>query len=231
MRKETGRKRKRQSIRWKMFGSMFVLILFLMILINAIVYRRYTQDIEKTVLDYSGDTVQKISENLTDTILALEENMMYKISSSELFDYQENLENVARFSVEQHMHTFAELMKSQDLTVDRVYILDPYQNFFCWDKSGKTSEADSESQKSNAVRYIEENQDTLKSLRGKTIWRRFADEPDYIYLIKAVLDQDTLEYEGILCLAADRKFLDAIQKDLSFFMVLYDENGELLYLP
>ena len=41
--------------------------------INAIVYRRYTQDIEKTVLDYSGDTVRKISENMTDSVLALEE--------------------------------------------------------------------------------------------------------------------------------------------------------------
>ncbi len=81
------------------------------------------------------------------------------------------------------------------------------------------------------MQYIEENKDTLKSLRGKTIWRRFADEPDYVYLIKSVLDQDTLEYEGILCLAADRKFLDAVQKDLSFFMILYNENGELLYLP
>ena len=214
-----------------MFGSMFVLILFLMILINAIVYRRYTQDIEKTVLDYSGDTVRKISENMTDSVLALEENMMYKISSSELFIYQKNPENIARFSVEQHMHTFAELMKSQGLIVDRVHILDRYENFFCWDQSGETSESDLESQKSDAVQYIEENKDTLKSLRGKTIWRRFADEPDYVYLIKSVLDQDTLEYEGILCLAADRKFLDAVQKDLSFFMVLYNENGELLYLP
>lgn len=227
MQEENGRKRRRQSIRWKMFGSMFVLILFLMILINAIVYHRYTHDIEKTVLDYSGDTVQKISENLTDTILALEENMMYKISSSELFDYQENPENVARFSVEQHMHTFAELMKSQDFAVDRVYVLDRYENFFCWDQRGKTSE----NRTSNVVQYIEENYDTLKSLRGKTIWRRFADEPDHIYLIKSVLDQDTLKYEGVLCLAADRKFLDAIQENLSFFMVLYDENGELLYLP
>lgn len=231
MREKNGRKRRRQSIRWKMFGSMFVLILFLMILINAIVYRRYTQDIEKTVLDYSGDTVRKISENMTDSVLALEENMMYKISSSELFIYQKNSENIARFSVEQHMHTFAELMKSQGLIVDRVYILDRYENFFCWDQSGETSESDIESQKSDAVRYIEENKDTLKSLRGKTIWRRFADEPDYVYLIKSVLDQDTLEYEGILCLAADRKFLDAVQKDLSFFMILYNENGELLYLP
>ena len=98
-----------------MFGGMFVLILFLMILINAIVYRRYTQDIEKTVLDYSGDTVRKISENMTDSVLALEENMMYKISSSELFIYQKNPENIARFSVEQHMHTFAELMKKPGL--------------------------------------------------------------------------------------------------------------------
>lgn len=231
MREENRRKRKRQSIRWKMFGSMFVLILFLMILINAIVYRRYTRDIEKTVLDYSGDTVQKISENLTDSILALEENMMYKISSSELFDYQNNPETIVRFSVEQHMHTFAELMKSQDFAVDRVYILDPYQNFFCWEQGQETSEAYSENQKSDAVQYIEENDDTLKNLRGKTIWRRFADEPDCVYLIKSVLNQDTLEYEGILCLAVNRKFLDAIQENLSFFMVLYDENGELLYLP
>ena len=180
MREENGRKRRRQSIRWKMFGSMFVLILFLMILINAIVYRRYTQDIEKTVLDYSGDTVRKISENMTDSVLALEENMMYKISSSELFIYQKNPENIARFSVEQHMHTFAELMKSQGLIVDRVHILDRYENFFCWDQSGETSESDLESQKSDAVQYIEENKDTLKSLRGKTIWRRVADEPDYV---------------------------------------------------
>ena len=62
------------------------------------------------------------------------------------------------------MHTFAELMKSQGLIVDRVHILDRYENFFCWDQSRETSESDLESQKSDAVQYIEENKDTLKSL-------------------------------------------------------------------
>lgn len=225
------KKRRMQSIRWKMFSSMFALILFLVLLVNVIVGRRYMKDMEKTVLDYSGDTVQKISENLTDTVLALEENMMYKISYSELFDYQKNPENIIRFSVEQHMHTFAELMKSQDFSVDRVYILDVYQNFFYWDKTGETADAYSKMQESEAGQYIETNYGQLKSLRGKTIWRRFEDDPGHIYLIKSVLNQDTLQYEGVLCLAAKRRFMDTIQENLSFFMILYDENGELLYLP
>ena len=59
------------------------------------------------------------------------------------------------------------MMKSQGLIVDRVYILDRYENFFCWDQSGETSESDIESQKSDAVQYIEENKDYIEKSAGK----------------------------------------------------------------
>lgn len=166
---------------------------------------------------------------MSETIYSLEENMMYKITDSEIFSYQDDLANAAAYSVERKMQAFAELMKTNTLQVATVYIRDKYNCVFYWDRSHTSHDYVREFQKTEAGTYIEEQYDSLKTQRGTTVWRRFSDDPDHIYLIKTVLNQDTLIYEGILCTVLDNAYFSAMEENLSFQLAIYDETGSLLY--
>ncbi len=218
-----------KSIRVRMFVGMLGLIFILVLVVNAVVFRKYIGDMEKEVVSYADDTVQKIAENMAETIYSLEENMMYKITYSEMFSYQKDLQNAVAFSVEHKMQAFAELMKSNTLLIDTVYIRDKYNCLFYWNRAEASHDYVREFKKTEAGRYIEDHYETLKSQRGATIWRRFEDDPDHIYLIKTVLNQDSLVYEGILCAALDKNYLAEMEENLSFQMAVYDETGSLLY--
>ncbi len=218
-----------KSIRAKMFLGMLGLIFVLVLVINAVVFRKYMGDMEKQVISYADDTVKKIAENMSETIYSLEENMMYKITDSEIFSYQDDLANAAAYSVERKMQAFAELMKTNTLQVATVYIRDKYNCVFYWDRSHTSHDYVREFQKTEAGTYIEEQYDSLKTQRGTTVWRRFSDDPDHIYLIKTVLNQDTLIYEGILCTVLDNAYFSAMEENLSFQLAIYDETGSLLY--
>lgn len=212
-----------------MFLGMLGLIFVLVLVINAVVFRKYMGDMEKQVISYADDTVKKIAENMSETIYSLEENMMYKITDSEIFSYQDDLANAAAYSVERKMQAFAELMKTNTLQVATVYIRDKYNCVFYWDRSHTSHDYVREFQKTEAGTYIEEQYDSLKTQRGTTVWRRFSDDPDHIYLIKTVLNQDTLIYEGILCTVLDNAYFSAMEENLSFQLAIYDETGSLLY--
>lgn len=218
-----------KSIRTRIFLGMLGLIFVLVMVINVIVFRKYMGDMEKEVVRYANDTVRKISENMTETISSLEENMMYKITDSGIFSYQENLADAVAYTIERKMQAFAELMKNNTFQVDTVYIRDPYNCVFYWDQNHTPHDYVREFQKTEAGRYIEDHYEFLKSQRGSTIWRRFSDDPDHIYLIKTVLNQNSLMYEGILCTVIEQDYFSSVEEDLNFQLAIYDENKTLLY--
>lgn len=218
-----------ESIRTRMFLGMTGLILLLVFLIDGLVYRCYKTDMEEQTISYATDTISKIAENMTDTVAALEENMTYKINYADIFGYQENLKNAEAFSIEQDMATFAEMMKSDAFQIDTVYVRDKYNCRFYWNKDTPSHENLREFKKTEAGEYIETHYGELESRRGKTIWRRFSDAPGKIFLIKNVLDWDTLEFQGILCAAIDDGYMAEAEKNLGFHIAVYDETGMLLY--
>lgn len=217
------------SIRMRIFFGMLGLTILLVLVINGLVCKQYITDMENQAVSYADDTVRKMAESMSDTAAALEENMTYKITHADIFGYQKNLKNAVAFSVEQNMQTFAELMKSGAFQIHTVYIRDRYHCSFYWNRDTLSHDEVRSFKKTEAGQYIEEHYEELKSRRGTTLWRRFADAPDDIYLIKTVLNWDTLAYEGILCVVIDNCYMAEIEKNLSFCMAVYDENGALLY--
>ena len=77
--------------------------------------------------------------------------------------------------------------------------------------------------------FIRNNLDWLSRQSGKTIWRNFSDDSDHVYMIKNVLDLSTVAYRGILCVQLKKEFLSSLVDSRRSNIVLYDEEGNLLY--
>ena len=217
------------SIRKKMFWAMYILILALTVMVDGIVYFAYKGDIEEKVLSFSQGMVFEMAENISDSVRKLEENMMYKITDSDMFSYQNTTVEESSFSIETKMQNFAALMNSKEFPVDSVYLCDMQGKDFFYGSDNSVYRNKQDFSKSKTGEYVKRNFDKMLAKRGVTAWRRFEDQPEKISLIKTVVNQKTLVLEGILCVVIDDGYFNSLEDNSNISMAVYDERDELLY--
>ncbi|WP_343083110.1 sensor histidine kinase [Blautia producta] len=217
------------SIRKKMFWAMYILILALTVMVDGIVYFAYKGDIEEKVLSFSQGMVFEMAENISDSVRKLEENMMYKITDSDMFSYQNTTVEESSFSIETKMQNFAALMNSKEFPVDSVYLCDMQGKDFFYGSDNSVYRNKQDFSKSKTGEYVKRNFDKMLAKRGVTAWRRFEDQPEKISLMKTVVNQKTLVLEGILCVVIDDGYFNSLEDNSSISMAVYDERDELLY--
>jgi sensor histidine kinase YesM len=217
------------GIRARLFLCMFLLTMSMTILVDIGVYNIYKKDIEYKSLSFLEEIIMKHSEVMRASVQSLEENMMYKIANSGIFDYQKNLTSVPVFTIEQRIQNFAAMMNTRNLNIDSVYVQDIHGVSFCYDKEGSFQETLNNFKMTEVSQYIDENYEYLMSRPGVTLWRRFVDKSENIFLIKSSLNQESLVFEGIVCVGIDKGFMKAMADSLSSNLAIYDETGSLLF--
>lgn len=223
----TGKKRF-TKIRTKIFLCMVAFLIPVIVIVNISFYRTYKSDIERQVMSLADEVTTHMAGNLRASIKSLEENLVYKITASGMFDYQDNLSDASVYAIERRMESFAELLGSMGMSVKSVYVYDVWKcTFFC-DDENVSHAGYADFKETQAFQYIQDNLEDLEQRRGKTVWRRFPDTPDDVYMIKNVIDPSTLQYRGILCVKTDREYLAQQIASMSNEMALYDETGGVL---
>lgn len=217
------------KIRTKILLCLMALLIPIIVVVDIGIYRTYKADVEKQVVDLSEEVIEQKALNIRSSMKTLEENILYKIEGCGLFKYQDNLAEASVYNIERDMKNFAALLKSMNMEVKSVYILDRYSCTFYCDNEGVLYEGYEGFKKNEVYSFIRNNLDWLSRQSGKTIWRNFSDDSDHVYMIKNVLDLSTVAYRGILCVQLKKEFLSSLVDSRRSNIVLYDEEGNLLY--
>lgn len=220
------------KIRTKIFLCMLFFIISTTIIVDIVVYSLYKKDVEKKISAYTRETIELLADNLTTTIEALEENMLYKIISCDIFEYQGNLSDSNVYSIERNLQSFWALLNSGGIPVNGVYVKDKYKCSFYYGASMSMPANMTDFRQSQAYSYVQENYETIAARKGVTRWIRFKEDDENVYLIKSVLDLQTVEFVGIICVAVDASYLKSqyqqLEKNLESSIVIYDEDRRVL---
>lgn len=228
--KKTGRPRKLlYRIRTKFILCIFFLLVAMTLIVDFTVYRVYRRDVEEKEQSSMAGSIAELSRSIRSSVVSLEESMMYKITECGVFDYQSELGAASAYTVEKGIRNFAALMNTRDVEVRSVYVKDIYRCKFYIEKDSTSHENLKQYKNLKIYDYIEENTELLFSKRGTTVWRWFDDTPQDVYLIKSTVDQSTLQFKGILCVAIDISYFEELMKNMNYHMAVYDECGQLLY--
>lgn len=215
-----------------MFLCMLFFIVTTTILLDIVVYSLYKKDVEKKISAYAGETIELLSENLTTTIEALEENMLYKIIACDVFRYQKNLSDANVYSIERNLQSFSALLNSGGIPVNGVYVMDCFRCSFYYSASPLMPGRMEDFRRSEAYSYIQDHYEAIAARKGVTKWIRFEGDDHNVYLIKSVLDLQTVEFVGIMCVAVDAQYLESqyqqLETNLESHLVIYDEEGRVL---
>ena len=115
---------------------LMALLIPIIVVVDIGIYRTYKADVEKQVVDLSEEVIEQKALNIRSSMKTLEENILYKIEGCGLFKYQDNLAEASVYNIERDMKNFAALLKSMNMEVKSVYILDRYSCTFYCDNEG-----------------------------------------------------------------------------------------------
>lgn len=155
--------------------------------------------------------------------------MMYKITDSQIFGYHAQPEAVNIYAVQRRLQSFAALMENSAFQIEAVYVCDIYGNTALYDKASVFGVETENFENTEAGQYIADHYEELLIRRGTTSWMQFSDDPDTIYLIKTVLNQESLLLEGILCIMIEDSYFEALAQNHMMRMAVYNESGELIF--
>lgn len=213
----------RMSIRTKMFWAIYALILLLTLIVDSLVFFTYKYDIETQITEYGNQASEESANNISRTILSKEENLTYKLQQVKLFEGEHSkiyLENSTEIK------ELVALVKNAGFHVTSCYIQRKDMTEEFWSDGSINI---SEFRESKINEYLKKEAESFSLNRGTVVWRRMEDEPESVYIIKNVVDSDTLEKKGILSIQIKNDFFKTLQNSEKILTVLYDENGDLLY--
>lgn len=219
---ENREKKFRMPIRKKMFWAIYSLILLLTFIIDSLVFVTYRHDMESKITLFGNQTVQELAVNISRNIRNKEENLAYKLWESKLLkekkkegSYQEN---------SKEMKELIALVGNSGFLVRSCYLKRNNESEEFWSDGNISIE---EFRDSKIANKIENECGDLN--RGTVMWRYLGDDPESVYIIKNIVDSDTLEKEAVLCIQIHKDFFRSLQNSSNSLMILYDEKGNLLY--
>lgn len=217
------------GIRAKLSISIMLMLFAMTAFIDLAVYQIYKQDIENKELTSMQDANEILSDNIRNLIANIEENLMNEIGRCNVFDYQSALSETDSPSVVRKMKGLATLMRFRGVDCKNVFILDKYTCRFFYDCQPDSGTTIDTFRKQQVYQEIAAGRENLFQSRGSTIWRRFPDRPDEIYMIKSYVDPTDMDYKGVLCLTIEKDMFRSLLGEHKFDSIIYDEHGSVLY--
>jgi len=199
----------------------------MVLLVDLIMYVVYLRDMTRNSKEALDSGVKVLSEYVANSIDSFNAMNISKIRSSRVMEYEDDMTPAVEFVVRRRMKNFAGISTLKDIEVTEVYIKDDVGNRIYWNEEDESLEEDYKDKE--FYKYIEENEATLFTRWGSSVWRAFSDSPDKVYIMTQVRNEDTLTYEGILCIAINSKYLKNLTKNFEGYKVIRDENGAILY--
>ncbi len=216
--------RNKKTIKNKFFLSIYLIVLITTLFVDTIVYFIYKSDIENKIGDYGQQAIDNMAVNISKNILQMEENITYKINDTSLF--YPNEEKLGLANSNKEIKAFAALVGSNDMDVKTCYVERTDGTAAFWSGGNETYDA----YKNLMVwRGIDEIKNLSAPNRGTMLWRRFDDRPDSIFMIKNVIDFESLQKKAFLCLEIDDKYFETLCKNGFMPFIVRDENGVILY--
>jgi len=213
-----------------MLLSTFFVLLLMIIVVDVIVYETYRRDIQGKELNSIRGSIDILSDNMDSIVETLETQIVYRLWGSGVFNYLGTSKELNQGSVETSIKEMAELLRmSEGLTVKDIFIEDIQKKQYYYSEPGTSFRTEEEYKGSDIYKYIEAQGTDMFPRRGTTMWRYFSDDPDTIYLIKSSVSQDTVEFQGIICIGIDKSYLANMTKSTLSSNLIFDDEGKLLY--
>lgn len=214
----------KKTIKNKFFLSVYLIVLMTTFFVDTIVYFIYKNDIENKIGDYGQQAIDNMAVNISKNILQMEENITYKINDTALFYPNKVKDGLVNSNVE--IKAFVALVGSNDIDVKTCYVERTDGTIAFWSGGNETYEA----YKTLMVwKGIDEIKNLSTQNRGTMLWRRFSDRPNSIFLIKNVIDVDSLQKQAFLCLEIDDKYFETLCKSDFMPFIVRDEHDVILY--
>ena len=209
------------TIKRKIFWSIYSVILILTILADSLVFIAYKKDIEEKIENFGNQTIDEMALNMTKNILNAEESITYKIKSSELV---ENNKDKPYIENSTEIKKFVALVANSGMNVRSCYMKRTNGSEEFWSDGAIDI---NEFQELLVRTYINDN--NSNNNRGTAQWKYFKDTPDSIYIVKNVIDYDTLKKSAIICLQIDRSYFHMLETNNDLSIMVCDNDGDLLY--
>ena len=182
-------------------------------IIDSLVFVTCRHDMESKITLFGNQTVQELAVNISRNIRNKEENLAYKLWESKLLkerkkegSYQEN---------SKEMKELIALVGNSGFLVRSCYLKRNNESEEFWSDGNISIE---EFRDSKIANKIENECGDLN--RGTVMWRYLEDDPESVYIIKNIVDSDTLEKEAVLCIQIHKDFFRSLQNSSNSLMIL-----------
>lgn len=214
----------RLPIRKKMFLAIYSLILLLTLIVDSLVFVTYKYDIESQIFQFGNQTINEAGINISRSILSKEENLNYKIEECNLFT--EESKRITYLENSKEMKTLVALVGNSGFRVISCYLKRANGSEEFWTNGNIKI---SEFRDSDINSILQSEGENLNLNRGTVIWRCTKDTPNSVYIIKNIINDTTMEKQGILCIQIDKSFFETLHNSNNMSVLIRDERGNVLY--
>ena len=226
------KKKRYVSIKLKLCVYIILLTLTFCIFLLFGVGRLYQEKIERNMRLYMEEAIGQLGSNISYTLQSMEENLVYKIMSSGILVDSKNAGELEQALTGKSLQKLAALLNNTGIHVRELCLIDTEGKAVYYDVEKHDAGTLSSFRHPEVAEYLENFYEMYAQPRGKTTWMRFDADKECLYLLKSVLELDSSEYKGILCIAIEEDYLKemyaSIEKNLSSSIVIYDEEGKVL---
>lgn len=229
---------------YKFLSALLFVIVLSITLISVFVYKVYEKNIYNNTITYTNNLVKNIVNNVNYKAREYEKNIANMINQTKIFlDVMNNeeLEALERLGAYEN---FSMQLTIMEPAIQEIYIesapkkadknrIDLYPDtkpmFICYSNNRNSS---TDYKEAEIYQFMEENRLGIRMNMGAAQWVHLADEPEIIYVARAVYDISTSDYLGIIALGIDKADFSKLSADLSNnkngAVIIYNNHKEIL---
>lgn len=212
------------SIKSKFFLCIISFVVIITISVDAGIYKVYRKDLEEKTSKSNNEILHLLSTNMDASIEALEQNLVYKIEACGIYSALRVPDRQTTFVMNKKLRNLAAVLNAVNLPVYSI-LLKNSENIYYY--SGRTRADDFLRMQTYVANAFPEAGNDLYT--GMVQWKSFSDDVSSLYLLKQLIDPQTLQNEGTLCLRINRSFFKTLYTVPECKICIYDDSGTPVY--
>lgn len=212
------------SIKSKFFFCIISFVVIITTIVDAGIYKVYRKDLEEKISKSNNKILQLLSTNLDTSIEAIEQNLVFKLEACGIYSALRMPTRQTNFTMERKLRNLAAVLNAANFPVYSILLKNSENTCYY---VGKTHTDDFLKMQTYVSHAGTETR--AEFYAGMVQWKSFPDDSSSLYLLKQLIDPQTLQNEGILCLRINRSFFKTLYNVPECRICIYDDSGTLIY--
>lgn len=229
---QDGRGRHFVSFQVKIFTSITIVALLTEVLVLAGFLSLYLRQEASNFYTQTDNMLKLLSDSVAVNVSDLEQGMFYRIGSSAVFSTDYDSSPDGEYLFQKNVRKLAIYLQQSRLPLLSVYCVRRDGSAVYYHDRGASFSSLNEYRNSEIFSYYTNNLEDLEAKSGGTWFHSFPDCPESVYIIKNVIDSESMEYQGLLILEVDqsyiRGFYSTVEDSYGCSIAFYTSDGELL---